>query len=207
MYSWLYRKKKNPHELAQEIDLMLMTSRSILSELTIDAAKQEFASSRFANLLGKLDVSICKHLRFSDPEFIKRYDPDSLGLRTYLGPYKWIDMMRNAWPFPLKEGSRRRPWKCQERDCDTEFCFELRRRRTAQISLLQELELFVELVVWCKRSVWSLSDGMDKNWSDHAISNDELESMSRSWDTFCSTLREENQESYLSRQVESLLFC
>jgi hypothetical protein len=96
MYSWLYRTKENPHELAQEINLMLMTSDPIVPGLTIDAEKQKFVALRLANLLEKLDIPICKHLRFSDPAFIRRYDPDGLELRTFLGPYEWIGIMRNA---------------------------------------------------------------------------------------------------------------
>jgi F-box-like len=206
MCSWLYKKKENPHELAHEINLMLMTSDPIVPGLTIDAAKQQFAAMRIANLLGKLDAPICKHLRFSDPAFIRRYNPDGLNLRTFLGPYKWIGIMRNAWPFPRKGGSRRRPWKCPERDCDTEFCFFLRPRQIWQVSPPSKPKLSVQLVVCCKRSVRSSTEGMDKSWSDHAISNDEQESMSRSWDTFCSTLIQENQEYHLSRQLCNFVF-
>ncbi len=188
MCTLLY-KEGDGGALVQRVDLRLLESNQYVEVLTIDAIKEQFAAAAVTTLLEDLDVPICSHMLFSDPSFTKRYDPDRLELRRHLGPLKWMGTVRSNIPFVKKKGTRQRPWRCAERDCGTEFWFELRQIKQS----INDSEVLT-LISCVRRSIGPMTHVTDKEWLQHTISEVEQKAMLRSWDVFFANLKHERQE-------------
>ena len=182
------------HEVAQLINIRLMGADAMERVLTLNALKRHFAASRVTKLLQKLDEPICSHIRFSDPSFIKLYDPEALELRKQLGPYKWLGKMQSTWPFLQKNGSRNRPWICPAPKCQTEIWFEVRQKDR----LFRRETLYLILVVCVRRSILPWTGLTPTNYTERVSTHDwELPQLS-SWYLSCAKAEREHEERTVS---------
>jgi F-box-like len=175
--TWV-RKNIAQRTLVQEIELKLLYSGFECEPLTIEA---HFPASLVTSMLEILDIPICCHIRYSDSSFTEKYDPNGLNLQMSLMPHRWVDRIRIIWKFcrkfSRKRGTRKRPWQCPERHCGTEFWFEVNRTDLSN-------RPFLTLKVCVRRSIGSLIDVTQKDWSAHVITTAEQKSVLNSWDRF-----------------------
>lgn len=179
--TWVH-KNIAQRTLVQEIKLRLLCSEFDCEPLTIEA---HFPASLVTSMLKTLDIPICCHIRYSDSSFTEKYDPNGLNLHMSLMPYRWVDRIRIVWKFCRKfcqkRGTQKRPWRCPERHCRTEFWFKVNRTDLPKTASCRS---FLTLEVCVRRSIGSFIDVTQKDWSAHVITTAEQESVLNSWDRF-----------------------
>ena len=136
--------------------------------------KSDLPSKRLVeDILGRMDMSVCKHLRFNDPIVSRLYSPDCEELRRerILIQNCWYPSLVRQFSLPgLTEYMERLTrGKCES--CGTEFNFCIAPHYTGQVNL--------HLVV--KRKIAPFLGFTDRDWIEQVTDPAEFEGLERRW--------------------------